>query len=214
MSPSLFLDSLLLSGNGLLLAFPGAGVGSRPLSSYRQALSMSQPTITAYIHEPFDVQGNFRPKTSFYLVLVLDYVPEFTDFFGRKIVRFFVRIDFRLFADLFGRRSSYTEDIGQSHIEMLVGKVNTSNTSHEILLPLSLLMFRILANDPQNAAPLDYFAFFANRTNTHPYFHTFPRLQIPGPDLAAFYKSLVMMHFQMPFYLRHRIQVYTDHDQQ
>jgi hypothetical protein len=97
----LFLtDDGLLFGGALLLngrpfgAFSCSGVGTGPLAMHRQGSSMPETAVTAQVHKPFNVHGNFCSKLPFYFKFTIDYLTNVIDLSFGKIVCIGIRIYF------------------------------------------------------------------------------------------------------------------------
>ena len=115
-------DGGLLFGGALFLdrgpfgSFSRSGVGAGPLAMYRQGSSMPEAAVTAQIHKPLDIHGNFCSKFPFYLEFTIDYLTDAVYLSFGKIVCIGIRIDFKLAQDPIGNSSSDTIDIGQSDL--------------------------------------------------------------------------------------------------
>src|SRR5690554_1517968 len=68
----LLFGSFLLVSHGLPSALTGTGVILGSLATYWKMLTMTQSPVTANIHQAFNVQLDFRTKSSFDLNLVTD----------------------------------------------------------------------------------------------------------------------------------------------
>jgi len=75
---------------------------------------MPEASVTAKIHKPFNVHGNFCSKLTFYFEFTIDYLTNAVNLRFGKIVCIGIRIDFKLTEDPIGNGSSDTIDIGQS----------------------------------------------------------------------------------------------------
>jgi len=75
---------------------------------------MPEASVTAKIHKPLNVHGNFCSKLTFYFELAIDDLTNAVDLSFGKIVGIGIRIDFELTKDPIGNGSSDTIDIGQS----------------------------------------------------------------------------------------------------
>jgi hypothetical protein len=75
---------------------------------------MPEASVTAEVHKPFDIHGNFGTKLPFYLEFVIDYLTNAVDFSLGKIVCIGIRIDLEFVKDPIGSSSSDTVNIGQT----------------------------------------------------------------------------------------------------
>ena len=74
---------------------------------------MPEASITAQVHKPFDVHGNFCSKLPFYLEFVIDDLTNIVNLSFGKIVCIGIWIDLKFAKDPIGSGSSDTKDIGQ-----------------------------------------------------------------------------------------------------
>ena len=74
----------------------------RPLAPHWQAATMSQPTITADVHQPFDVHLNLFPQIAFDIALLIDHRPDPIDLFLGKLTNAPVSAYMRFTQDLVG----------------------------------------------------------------------------------------------------------------
>jgi hypothetical protein len=68
------------AGNGLAGATSGAGVGSRSLSSNRQASLMSDATVTANLNKALDIKANHLPQFALNLIFMVNDFSEAINF--------------------------------------------------------------------------------------------------------------------------------------
>jgi hypothetical protein len=131
-----FLPGLfLLARDGLFLALSGTGIRSGSLAPKGKSLAVPQAPVTAYIHKALDIQGNFGAQAPFHLVIRLNDLSEFIEFFLTQIIDKPSAVYFRLGADILRAGPAYSVDIGQGNIHMLVRKVNPQKTRHKFSYP-------------------------------------------------------------------------------
>jgi hypothetical protein len=130
-----FRSLLLLACDGLLLALSGTGVCSGPLAAKGKPLAVPEPPVTAYIHKALYIQGNFGAKAPFHLVIRLNNLPEFIEFFLTQIIDKPPAVYLRLGANILRAGPAYSVDIGQGNIHMLIRKVNPQKTRHKFSYP-------------------------------------------------------------------------------
>ena len=75
---------------------------------------MPEASITAQVHQPFDVLGDFCAKLPFHLEVTIDYLTNAVDLSLGKIVCVGIRIYFKFSKDPIGSGSSDSIDIGQT----------------------------------------------------------------------------------------------------
>jgi len=81
---------------------------------YRQGSSMPETAVTAQVHKPFDVHGNFCSKLPFYFEFTIDYLTNAVDLSFGEIVCIGIGIDLEFVKDPIGSGSSDTVNIGQT----------------------------------------------------------------------------------------------------
>ena len=116
----LFLGYLLLAGNRLTFAFPGTAVGPCTLTTNRQTLTMTQPTVTGNIQQTLDVHLHLGTKRTFHLELIGDDVTDGIQLIVIPLMHLLVKADARLVQDILGSAAAYTEYIGKSDLPSLV----------------------------------------------------------------------------------------------
>jgi hypothetical protein len=75
---------------------------------------MPESTITAQVHESFDIHGNFGSKFPFDLEFAIDYLANAVDLSLGKIVGTGIRVDFEFNQNPIGCGSSDTVNVGQA----------------------------------------------------------------------------------------------------
>ena len=83
---------------------------------------MPEASVTAQVHKPFDIHGNFRSKLPFYFKFTIDYLANVVYLSFGKIICIGIRIDFKLAENPIGNGSSNTIDIGQSDFYPLTSR--------------------------------------------------------------------------------------------
>jgi hypothetical protein len=73
---------------------------------------MPQPPVAAYVHEPLNIKGYFSPQATFNLIIALNELPEFVEFFLRKIIDEPIWVNLGLYTDIIGAGTADTENIG------------------------------------------------------------------------------------------------------
>jgi hypothetical protein len=76
---------------------------------------MPEPAVTAEIHKPFDIHGNFGSKLPFHLEFTIDYLTNAVNLSLGKIVCIGIRIHLQFTEDTIGSSPSDTINIGQTN---------------------------------------------------------------------------------------------------
>lgn len=117
---------------------------------------MSDPTIGPNIPEPFHIRCALAAKLSFHAILLLNDRAELLRLGFRQILCVLPRIDRCIMENAQGKISSDPVDRRQRNRDpFLIRERDASDTSHTKweTLSLSLLMFRLDANNPETLVP-------------------------------------------------------------
>ena len=114
------LGRLLLVGNGLLLALPGAGVVLGALSANGQASTVADAAIATDIHEALDVHLDTGAELTLDLVLLVDEGTDLGYLVVIPVTDFDGSVDTALVKNLPGGAAADTEDIGQAYFSLFV----------------------------------------------------------------------------------------------
>src|SRR5438477_12166954 len=87
------LRSLLAYPDGLARATPGARVRPGALAPHGEPTTVAQATVSAGLHQPLDVQGNFSPQLAFDLGVIVDVVARAADLLIVQVLDSEIRID-------------------------------------------------------------------------------------------------------------------------
>lgn len=129
------------------------------LSSDRQALLVTHAAVAVDVDQPLDVHRDLLAELTLDLVVLLDDATDRCDLDLREVMGADRAIDARLLQDLDGGVAADAENVGERNVDALVaGQVDALNACH-IDLPLSLLVLRVLTQDPDNATPTNDAAF-------------------------------------------------------
>jgi len=74
---------------------------------------MPQTSIAANVHEPLDVQRNLGSQPPFYLILIINNLPDFACVVRGKIIDPDIRIYSSLLTDCNSAGSADAKDVGQ-----------------------------------------------------------------------------------------------------
>lgn len=110
----------LLFNCGSFRAFPGSGIGGRPLAVTWKAFSVAQATITAQIHQSFDIHGHFRSELAFDLVFRVNGFPNIIDLLFSQTAGLERRVDSGFVKNLSGSAGTDTVNIGQCDPRVLI----------------------------------------------------------------------------------------------
>src|SRR5262245_52143378 len=125
----------LLAGDGLGRAFAGAGIGVGTLAADRQALAVAQAAISAEIHEPLNIHGNFAAKVALDDIVAVDDFADLQHFGIRQLVDALGCRDVDLLADNLGIDRPDAMDIAKGDFNALVGRnVNACDAGHFFFL--------------------------------------------------------------------------------
>ena len=131
---SLFLRSLLLSGDGPAGPRVGPGIRMCPLATDGQSTAMAESPITSDVHESLDVHGHIGAKGPLDLEGPFDLTPEKIDLFVGEILGSPTRINSTCVEDLHSPGPPDSIDVGQGDLNSLTpGQVNARNTCHRIV---------------------------------------------------------------------------------
>lgn len=141
---------------------------------------MAQTSITADIHQPFDVHGDAAPKVTLYLVFLIDESADPADFIIGEVFDSGIRRNLCMCQDFRRDRRPYAINISESDdCSFVFWDINTRYSCHQIsflenrafsalkrggpALSLTLFVFWVFANDAHHTLPADHFTFNANR---------------------------------------------------
>jgi hypothetical protein len=126
---------------------------------------MADAAVAADIHEAFEVHLGFRPERPFHLVIGGDDATDLRDLVIIQIGDLLVKINAGLRQNVARRRPPDPENIRQADFGALfLRQINTRYTSQpdSSFLTLTLFVFRILADDPDDTFPPDDLAVVAD----------------------------------------------------
>jgi hypothetical protein len=87
---------------------------------------MTQSTVAAYIHQPFDVHGYLSSQIAFHFMLIINNVSDAGDILIRNVIRFQISVYTGLLQYLSRRRSADTKNIGKGYFHSFSAReVNT-----------------------------------------------------------------------------------------
>jgi hypothetical protein len=140
---------------------------------------MPQPTVTANIHQPFDVHVHFRSKRTLHLAVGLDIFPDRGNFFRSQFFDLLIRFHSCGPAYIQSRTASNPVDICQCNTNVFGSwDVDAGYSSHIVtpsgpseILALALFMTGILADHPNNALSFHNLAMLADLLYRALYFH-------------------------------------------
>src|SRR5262245_47060522 len=167
------LDRLLLGNRALAWPFARPRVGARPLPTDRQVASMPHPPPAPDFHQALDVHRDLLAEITFHSSLFLDHPADLPDVFLGQILDTDVRTDAGLGQDVVRALPPDAVDVGQPDLDPLgAGKVNACYTSHfNSPLSLTLLVFLVRADHPDDAASADNLALVAHALDRCSNFH-------------------------------------------
>ena len=155
----------------------GTSIGLGTLTAYWQSLLMAASTITTDFLETLDILFHDVTELSFDTVFLFDHVAETVGVFSDDILGPGIRIDTEFFENLLAGRQTDTIHVGQSDFDsFVVWNVDSRDTYHRVFtekpgLALALLMFRIGADNEQDAFALDDLALDTDFFDRGSYFH-------------------------------------------
>jgi hypothetical protein len=91
-----------------------------------------QTPVTADIHKPFNIQGDFGAQPAFDFIVVFNELPQPIQFLLGQIVDQPQGIDLRRGADFIGAGPANPKDIGQSNVYMFIGEIDPRYTCHTL----------------------------------------------------------------------------------
>src|SRR5262245_12643702 len=152
-APGLLLRrSLLLAGHRLARALPGARVGVRALPSHGETPAMAKPPVAADVHQQLDVLRRLAAEVAFHLVVALDRLADADDLVLAEVIGTRHRLHPGLVADARSAGVTDAVDVGERDPDLLgARKIDACNACH--VLPLSLLVLRVLTENPDHSAP-------------------------------------------------------------
>jgi hypothetical protein len=139
----------------------------------RQTVPVTETAIGPDIHEALDIDRHFTAQRTLDLELVLYDIPYLDGLILGEIPRLHAERHIGLLKNSPGAGTPYSEDIGQSDLDVLVvGNIDSDYSRHRyapfalpdiaFLLPLTLLVLGILAYDTQYTLALYDLAVGAN----------------------------------------------------
>ena len=145
------------------------------LTADRQALTVTQATVAADVHEALDVLALLTTEVALdHEVGLIDVLADGVNFLLGEVLDTGVRIDVRLRADLAGGGAADAVNVGQTDLDALLAReIDTANTGQRSLLSLTLtlLVARVLANDEHLAMAPDDLALVAHLLDGRTYLH-------------------------------------------
>src|SRR5688572_11908959 len=152
----LLLHCLLFARHGAAArAFAGAGVGLRALAAHRQVLAVPDAAVAADLHQPLDVLADLLAQVALDAPFVLDHLADPARLVLGEVPHLGGRRHPRLGEDRLCARAPDAVDVRQPDPDLLVlGEVHSCDPCH-IRLPLTLLVFGVLADHPHDALPAD-----------------------------------------------------------
>src|SRR5213594_2813568 len=161
----LFEHGLFLARYGAPRPLLGARVGVGALAAHRQSLAVPRPAVRPDVHQSLDVHRHLGPQRALDLVVPLNHLPQACHLGVAQVAHSRVRTDPRLGENLLRVRGSDAEDIRKGVLDFLVARqIHARNTCHSLPLPL-LVLGAALADDADDASPLDHLAVLADRSN-------------------------------------------------
>jgi hypothetical protein len=129
----LFLGCHLLAGDGLGRALTRARVGVRTLTANRKALTMTQATIAAEIHEALDVHRDFTAKIAFNLEIFVDEFADLQQLGFKQLVDALVRLKAGAGANIERELRTNAVQIPKGNVKrFLIRNIYTCNTRHAL----------------------------------------------------------------------------------
>jgi hypothetical protein len=127
-----------------------------PLASGRQTPSVTHASVATDLDQASNVLSDFLAKVSLDPAFILNNLADSTCLVLGKVLYLGGLIYARGFEDLPRPGSTDTVDIGQADPYLFVlWQVDSCNSCHSFSLPLTLLVFRVLANHPHHAVASD-----------------------------------------------------------
>src|SRR5205085_11058280 len=149
--------NLLLTGDGLLGALAGAGVGMGPLATNGKAAAVTQALVAADLHLALDVLLDLAAQVTFDLEVVVDVGTKLVHFVVGEVTDPRVGVHAGGRADLLGLTRANPVDVGEGDDEALFARdVDASYTSHRLTLPL--LVARVFTDDLHATMAADHLA--------------------------------------------------------
>jgi len=153
-----------------------ACVGSGTLTAHRKVPAMTETTVTTEIHQALDGLLHFAASVAFDLDRSVNRVADGFDVGFAQLVDLARLGDVRRLADGSRRGGADTVDVRQGECDCLAaGEINSSNTGH-VLLTLTLLVTRVVADDAQHTAALHDFALLADFLDAGTDLHDVPQI--------------------------------------
>ena len=134
---------------------------------------MSEPPIATNFHEPLDIEVHFATKVTFHGEMTIDVVTDSSDVFLSQIPHPVLGFDTDGVGNLGSTGSSDPVDIRERNLHLLIVRyVNASDTRQScLLLALTLLVPRVLANHAHHAIAPNDLAFVTAPLYGSTYFH-------------------------------------------
>src|SRR5688572_24854993 len=126
------------------------------LAAHGQAAAVAQAAVAADVHQHLDVLARLAAQVALDAVIVLDHLAQPHELAVGEPIGLGLGRNFRLLADLRGARVTDAGDVGERDLDPLVArKIDAGDACHVSLLPLSLLVLGIRADDPHDPAAPD-----------------------------------------------------------
>src|SRR5271167_366423 len=133
---------------------------------------MPNPAIRLNFNQPANVHLYLLAEIAFHAAFFFNFLAKMVHFVFGQVADLLRVIDARLRGELLRTLLPDAIDRSQSDPKALLRrKVNTCDACHSLSLTLALLMFRIGADYPHHATPVDHLAFVTNLFYRCPYFH-------------------------------------------
>jgi len=166
----LLLGDLLLPRDGPTGALAGTSIGVSPLAVDRQSPTMTGALIRTDLDLTLDVLCNLAAQVALDAIVGVDELPDPGDLVVGQIPDLGVGVDLQRHQQVLGAAPPHPKDVGEADLDSLVsGKVNPGNTRHAS--PLSLLVSRIGADDPDTAVAADDATLLAHLLGARSYLH-------------------------------------------
>src|SRR5256714_4427413 len=150
------LRGLLAAADRLLRALACAGVRLRALAVHGQAAPVADSAVGADLAQTLDRPRALAAEVALDLEVLVDVLAELRDLVVGEVTDLRVRREPEGGGDLPRRGGPDAVDVRQPDLEpLLVRQVHSGDACQPTLLPLSLLVTRIRADDHGRAVPLD-----------------------------------------------------------
>jgi hypothetical protein len=163
----IFQPLLLQRRSALAGTFARAGIGTRTLTSHRQAAAMTESPVATDIHQTLDVHGRFAAKVALDRELG-DLIADLFEIAVSQVLDFLGICNVAGFANFASARATNAKNSRQADFSVLMRRnIDASDTCHMLPLnlyqsALTLLVARIRADDTNHALAPDDLAVAAN----------------------------------------------------